>query len=364
MKKICLVYGGDSLENEISILTALKIEKELDKYSYPHMLVYLDENGNFYTGTPLKRKENYQFRSHFIKGQFEKKNNKYYFKTRFKKEEFDMTLLLCHGQGSEDGTLGGFFDTLKIPCIYPGIVKSAIIQDKGYFKEIMKALNIDQVNYLRLNEKSFENMMQKNTLKIDLKYPLIIKPSHLGSSIGIKKVDNIDELLSAIYDTFKYDEEIIIEECLTKFKEVNIAIFRNHDLIISELERVNDQNSILTFLDKYDNYRPNDSHVIPADINPKFKKKIIAIAKKVYLNLNLKSVMRFDFLLDEENGKIYLNEVNAIPGSLAYYLFEPLKIKMIDLIQMMIEAYENEMQAQKNRVHDFDDDLLLQLKDK
>lgn len=365
MKKICLVYGGDSLENEISVLTALRISKDLDKYSYPYMMVYGDKIGQFYTGEALKKRDNYQMKKGFICGSFIKKNGKNYFRSRFKKEEFDLVILLAHGKGAEDGTLGGYFDTLKIPCIYPGLTKSSLIQDKGLFKEIMKSLNISQCKFQRINERQFNNFLQKNKNITELGYPLIIKPNHLGSSIGIVKAHDEEELKKALEEVFTYEDEAIIEECLESFKEINVAIVKKDDeIVVSELERVNNSNDILTFMDKYDNYKLTESHIIPADIDHKIRKKIINLARKIYLSLNLTFVVRFDFLLDSRNNAVYLNEINAIPGSLAYYLFEPIGIKTIDLIQILLDNYENEQIKKSKKKEEYEDDILSYLKEK
>jgi len=363
MKKICLVYGGNSIENEISILTGLKIAKELEKYSYPYMLVYLDFDGNFYCGPALLKRENYKEKKKFIRGTFINNQGSYYFKYGIRKEQFDNVILLVHGKGAEDGTIGGYFETLRIPVIYPGLNESSLLQHKGFFKDVMNSIEIPQTKYVRMNENQIEDGYIEKIK--DLTFPLIIKPSQLGSSIGITKVKNEKELDSAIREALKYDDEIIIEECLEKFKEINIAIVKNGEkLVISELERVNNQNKVLTFYDKYDNFRLTDSHIIPADIDTKIKKKIINIAKKVYYNLNLKFVIRFDFLYDIQNGAVYLNELNSIPGSLAYYLFEPIGINIIDLIQILEDNFRIEEENKRCKITKLNNLSLMNLKDK
>lgn len=356
MKKFCLVYGGDSLEAEISILTALKVQKELEKFSYPYMMVYLDHDGNFYTGKSLLFKTNYTHLTKFKKGNFEKSNQHYYFKTKFKKEEFDVVLLLVHGYHAEDGTLGGYFDTLKIPCIYPGLIQSALLQDKVAFKRIMSGLNIKQTKYIVLNENEFN--LKKESLVIDLKYPLIVKPSLLGSSIGVNKVNNENELFNALYEGFKFDETLIIEEAVNNLKEINVALLKvDNEIIVSSLERVNDKEKVLSFIDKYDNYSLTDTHIIPADIDNKIAKKIIYNAKMVYQKLNLKSIIRFDYLLDYERNEFYLNEVNAIPGSLSYYLFENKDIKMVDLVDLLYKAYKENKKEDLKKLHQYNQTL-------
>lgn len=365
MEKLCLVFGGDSVESEISILTALKVQKELEKYSANYMMVYLDHEGNFYSGEGLLHKDNYKNKVKFKKGTFYKKNGSNYFKYGLRNEKFNLVLLLVHGKGAEDGTLGGYFDTLKIPCIYPGLINSAILQDKANFKRIMSSLGVPQTKYEVITYHNFLNFIENKTYQTKLKYPLIVKPSALGSSIGVTKVNNDTELNEALIEAFKYDEVCVIEEAIMNLKEINIALLRkNNEIICSNLERVNDKDEILSFMDKYDNYALNDTHVIPADIDKKITKKIKYLSKKVYSELNLKSVVRFDYLLDETTSKIYLNEINAIPGSIAHYLFETDNIIMIDLIEILVEQYKLDFLQTKKFITKYKEGFIKDLKAK
>lgn len=365
MEKLCLVFGGDSVENEISILTALRVQKELEKYSYSYMMVYLDHDGNFYSGESLLNKDNYKNKVKFKKGTFIKKNGTNYFQYGLRKEKFNLVLLLVHGKGAEDGTLGGYFDTLKIPCVYPGLINSALLQDKANFKRIMESMGIPQTKYEVLNYRDYLKVLEKNTFETKLSYPLIIKPSLLGSSIGVHKVENEKELLEKLVDAFKYDEVVIIEEAVTNLKEINIALLRkNNEIICSSLERVNNEDKILSFIDKYDNYSLNETHIIPADIDNKIMKKIKYLSRKVYHELNLKSIVRFDYLLDEKTSKIYLNEINAIPGSISHYLFEADNILLIDLIEILVEQYKLDFIHIKKLITKYYDGFINNLKEK
>lgn len=364
MDKICLVYGGDSNENEISILTALKVQGELEKFSYPYMMVYLDHNGNFYNGTGLLHKNNYAQKAHFKKGEFHQLNGKYYFQNKMKKHYFDMVLLLCHGSNCEDGTLGGYFDTLKIPCIYPGLSVSSLVQDKANFKRVLDSLNIPQVKYQILSKEEYFGDFKMNEF-LNLRYPIIVKPSHQGSSIGVNKVIDEQGLSLAIIDAFRYDDEIVLEEAVTNLKEINISIMKKeNEIFVSDLERVNDKNDILTFYDKYDNYTFSESHIIPADIDKKVAKKIAFTAKKVYKTLNIKSVVRFDFLYDYEKSNVYLNEINAIPGSLSYYLYESKGMRLYDLIMALVDQYKLDKIEKDKLITKYNDGFLEKLKEK
>ena len=363
MRKICLVYGGDSLENEISILTALKVKDELEKFSYPYEMVYMGHNGDFYTGKGLLHKNNYHNKTNFKSGMFYRKDNKNYFKFGFKKFDFDIVLLLTHGLHAEDGTLGAYFDALKIPCVYPGLEVSSFLQNKSNLKNLVSLINIPVVKSLTFHEREYLDKF--DLINEKLHYPLVVKPNYLGSSIGVKKVNNEDELRQALFEVFKYDSVCLIEECVTNLKEINISCVRTKKgLITSMLERVNNKEKVLSFNDKYDYYSFNEKHIIPADISSKLTKLITYYTKKVYNFLNIKSVVRFDYLYDQKINKVYLNEINAIPGSLAYYLYEKMDIKMIDLIDLLIEQYYVYLNNEKKKISSYREDFLSSLKEK
>ena len=363
MKKICLVFGGDSLENEISILTALKVKDELKKHSYSFEMVYLDHDGIFYTGEALLNKNNYYNKVKFKKGYFIRENNKNLFRFGLFRFEFDIVLLLSHGLHCEDGTLCGFFNTLKIPCICPSVEVSSLVQNKSNLKRLLSSINIPVTKSITLKESEFD--LKTFLADQKLSYPLICKPNYLGSSIGVSKVNDKDELITALKDIYKYDKTAIVEECVDNLKEINIAITkRNNEILLSECERVNDKNKILSFNDKYDNYSFNESHIIPADVPKKVIKQIKYYTKKAFLFLNMNGVLRFDYLYDEKTKMIYLNEINAIPGSLSYYLFEPLGIRFIDLIEILIEQYYLDFNNEKKKILSYREDFISSLKEK
>ena len=185
-KRIVIVYGGKSVESEISILTALKAYKELKKVNPDVYLVYLDKNGNFYSGKGLLNLENYVSLKDFKKVKFNKLFSLTYFR-HIKRIYFDEVLILGHGKNIEDGTLSSYFETLNIPYLYDDLTNSSLFIDKIKTKLILNSLNIPLVNYQIIHS-------YQNDINIKLDYPLIIKPSRLGSSIGIEKVNSSNEL--------------------------------------------------------------------------------------------------------------------------------------------------------------------------
>ena len=339
MDIIALVYGGDSVESDISVVTFKKIKDKLLKEGIETIDIYLSRDGYFYLNDKEKMKI----------GQFEKCDGTTYFKTRFKRYEFDVVLPLVHGQGVEDGRLGAYFDILKIPCMYSGIINSALLQNKSYLKKIMNYYNIPNTKYVDLKYEDFIDVKfdLKEHIK-ELKYPLIIKPNNLGSSIGVSKVFDYNNLLSSLDKAFSFDNEVLIEECVNNLKEVNIAVLGYKDnIVFSELETVSNKDEVLTFFDKYLLSKDKTTRIIPSDISLDIKKAIIEITRNAFISLSCFGVVRFDYLIDESNHLIYLNEINTIPGSLAYYLFEPLNISVGKICSIMYENYIKKIRFEK-----------------
>ena len=344
MKRIVLVYGGNSLESEISILTALKVYKELSKVNKNVSLVYLDHQGNFYSSKHLVDLENYSIKKGFKKINFFKDKNKYFFKSKFKKTFFDLVLILGHGKNIEDGTLSSYFETLNIPYCYDDLSNVSLLQDKSKTKLVFTSLNIPQINYQIIHK--FEYEKNKN-FYLKLKFPLIIKPSRLGSSIGISKVHSVKELHNELVNAFRYDETIVLEECIEEKIEYNIALLGYENSIIpSEIEEVNHSKEVLSFFDKYDYSNGIEKRMICPLISKEIKNKIVDTSKEEFSKLNLCGIYRFDFIYSVKDNEIYLNEVNSLPGSLAYYLFEPKGINMADLVLMYIDF---NLRKNKNR---------------
>lgn len=350
-KRIVIVYGGKSVESEISILTALKVFKELKKVNPFVYLVYLDKKGNFYSGKGLLNLENYVSLKDFKKVKFDKKFSLCFFK-HINRTYFDEVLILGHGKNIEDGTLSSYFETLDIPYLYDDLSNSSIFIDKIKTKLILKTLNIPLINYQVLHSYQNEN-------KITLDYPLIIKPSRLGSSIGIEKVNSKDELKSKLISSFRYDETLLIEEFIENKIEYNIAILGyQNKLIISDVEEVSHNDQVLSFYDKYDYSKGNEKRVIAPIIDSSLKEKIVDIVTKIFNELNLCGLYRFDMIFDKKVNEIYLNEINSLPGSLAYYLFESKGIKMSDLVLMYIDILENKNKNRNRLLNSFEEGFI------
>lgn len=338
MKKIAFICGGNSVESEISCLTSLKICQSLKNNNIPFLLIYLDNQNNYYLVNTLN--------SHFVenhdykRGIFIKDKKKNAFKIGLKKYYFDYIVVLGHGKNVEDGKVACYFHQLGYPVLSESILNSSLIQDKHYLKEILKANKIKVVPYKILYRYQEKNLNLINNYLNQLKSPVIVKPSSLGSSIGVSLAHSKDELKKSLLEAFTYDSKVVIEKYLKNKIELNIAILGyENDIDVSSIEEVNHNDNILSFYDKYDYSSNNEKRVINPKIDEKLSDDIIKTSTKIFKLLNICGLVRFDYIYDIDNKILYLNEINLIPGSLAYYLFKD-KYEIYSLVEKYVNLLE------------------------
>lgn len=317
MENILVVFGGKSLEHDISVITGVLAVNSIDKNKYKAIPVYIDKDGTFYTGNVLKdigfyKKIDY---SKLKKVYFKCGDNTLYTKkfcVEYKIAKISLYLNCTHGENGEDGSLDGYFRTCDINSCSPSLLPSALCMDKWQSKIYLKGLLVNTVKGVSLTD---DDDIEKKTR--GLKFPLIVKPNKGGSSIGIIKVEKKEDLFPAVISGLKFGKSVIVEECLENFTEINCAVFRglNDKIYVSECEKPLKENEVLSFSDKYVLGRRE----FPAKIDEELKNKIKKLAEKVYLSLDTIGVIRIDFFVLD--NKVYVNEINTVPGSLAYYLF-------------------------------------------
>ena len=329
MRKIAVFFGGNSCEHEISILTGVFVLNLLDKTKYVVYPVYIHTDGKTYTSPKMNDLDVFRSqdlskfqRIFFEDGSMYALNSK---KERIKRiAKIDCALNCCHGGLGEGGALSGIMAWNHIPFASPDLTSSGVFMDKCATKLFLRSINVPTVEYVRVNEADYQKrgaFLLKN-IESRLKYPVVIKPAHLGSSIGITLANNEEEARRGIEQAFLIDNRVLVEKFLQDKKDVNCAAYTlGGEIIVSEPEEAFGE-GVYSFEDKYvkkreDGLSPKTTRV--KLVTGELRDKIRAYTKTVYKRMDLTGVVRMDFLVSE--GKAYLCEVNTVPGSLAYYLF-------------------------------------------
>lgn len=329
MKNVLVFFGGKSCEHDISIITGVLAVNSIDKQLFNAIPVYVDKNGEWFSGDCLKDIEWYKDKdvnkSKLNKVSFISGSDVLYAVTKNKIKplyKIAVALNCMHGVNGEDGSLSGLMKLHNIPFSSPDIFASSFAIDKDFTKIVLSGLNVDKLPYVRIFKNSYYLKKQSVVKMIEKKfgYPVIIKPSTLGSSIGIAVAKTGESLQNCLDNAFKYDEKVIVEKALENFKEINCAAYRDNDkIIVSECEEPITSSEILSFKDKYLGSKGGSVKKFPAEIPESIRSKIRSITEKIYRKADFNGVIRIDYILS--NNRIYLNEVNTVPGSLAYYLF-------------------------------------------
>ena len=343
MKKIAVFFGGESVEHDVSVITGVTMLNSIDKTRYETIPVYVGKEGRFYTGDILYDLDGYKnLKENKLKRVtlLPSDNGLYQInKGKLKKIGSISAILNCmHGGCGEDGSIVGLFNVSKIPVCSSGVTASSMSMDKAFTKTVLKSLNVKHLPAVKINS-VYELHKREKELG---EFPLIVKPNFLGSSIGITKAENRSQLINGVLLALKYNESAIIEPCLENFMEINCAVYKNYngEVVVSECERPITDSDILDFNDKY----KKGEREFPAKVDKRITDKIKRITKKVYEECNFSGIIRIDYMV--KDGQIYLNEINSIPGSLAYYLFsdtlKEFSLVLTDLIEKAIKNSEKE----------------------
>lgn len=359
--QIALVYGGASVEHEVSILTALYVMKYIDLEQFEVTLVYYDKHQHFYIGEVLSDLSFYSQMdySKLCEVTFVYKNFLTYLKPKVwlkKAIQIDMALPLVHGHSGEDGTLQGLFETMQLPYGQSSLVSCAMGLDKEMTK---KWLQFHQLPVLPSHVFYRDEVVSDSTClnNCSLPFPWILKPARGGSSIGIQWSEP-DTLLRKTLECFSFDHKLLVETKLSSYKEFNIAVLGDQEnQICSQIEEVIKKDEILSYQDKYEQYQHEKkaNHIIPALIDQALEQQIITYATRAFQVFDCSGVVRIDFLYHE--NQLYINEINMIPGSLALYLFDGIDKKevMNTILLLGFKRFRQKMRE----IHTFDSSLLL-----
>lgn len=374
MKKtqLGLIFGGRSCEHEVSVISALQLSRFVDLNKYDLYPIYINKSGEWFWGDGLLELNNFREPIMFSKpGIYERvtlditsrsgaltvmQNSKGLFgKPKLKIiTKLDCALVVMHGLHGEDGSLQGFLELADIPYSSTGVVGSAAGMDKIIMKHVFRGAGIPVLEDTSILRSDFRENRKSVVYEIEkvLPYPVFVKPANLGSSIGISKARNREELISAIELACEYDRRILIERGLNEPVEVNCSVMGfDNDIRASVIEMPSTGGDMLGFFEKYLRDSGGEgmaslSRIIPAPIGAELTKKVKELSMKVFRLLDCKGVVRIDWMIDQVTGKLFITEINTIPGSLSFYLWNktepPIRYpKLIDnLVLYAIKAHE------------------------
>ncbi|MCL2555662.1 MAG: ATP-grasp domain-containing protein [Firmicutes bacterium] len=370
--KIGIIFGGRSCEHDISILTGIMT---VNAAAQKHKVVpiYIDGVGDWYSS------KDFFSTKIFAAGTYKKgakkvhlrPNSKYLYCDKGKKLHFLDAVIVCtHGKNGEDGCLAGLLEMSGIVYAGSGVLASAVGMDKITQKKLYDEAGINSAKFVYIEKDGVDANLYDLVQKIgELKFPLILKPSNLGSSIGIVKVNDFKELFEGLKTVFLYDEKVLIEEAFEDFIELNCAVLggSSGQMLVSEIEEPI-SNGFLDFSDKYELFggskvdgengasKGHMGRYLPARIEGDLRDEVFRKAKEVFRLLGCSGVARVDFLLKDE--VLYVNEINTIPGSLSFYLFEFGGLNFVELVDRLIKIAIEEHERKKKLRLIFDSNVL------
>ncbi len=368
---IGVIFGGRSVEHEISIISAIEAMYNIDDSKYRVIPIYIDKDNTWYTGEHLKDILHYRdialVKRYAKKVSLVKRGKSFILEQQgfFKKNlcVIDMVFPIGHGAFLEDGSIQGYLNMLGVPFVGSGVLASSVGQDKVVQKQLFEFNNIPVCKYVWFYDFEYEKNKKDVLNKIStLSYPLYVKPASLGSSIGISLVKDEKELNKAIKDAISFDTKIIVEEKVNNVKEVNISVLGTCEKqSVSEIEEINTNSEFYSFKEKYvDGYSKTCSD--SKKLNPIISKEMIADMKSyavdVFKVVGCSGVARIDFLIDDKNKKIFVNEINTIPGDLASYLWMAKKMSMEELIDNLIKIAVSNQKIKDSKILAFSGNLL------
>ncbi len=381
--KVGVIFGGNSVEHEVSIITACQAMSYINKDKYDIVPIYISKDRTWYTGKMLMDIEVFKdfdnLKRYAKKVVLTKKGNEFVLQKidgLFRKdvENVDIVLPLVHGKGVEDGSVAGYLDLVGVPYAEANIIGSSLGQDKVIQKQIMTASNIPTPDYTWFFDSEYLEDSKQILKNIkELGYPVIVKPANLGSSVGISVATSESEVIKSIEDAITYDNKILVEKVIDNLLEVNISVLGNYEYAeTSAIAEMMTDNAFLTYSDKYlgngskksgvksskTGNMANSSMRIPAKLKDDVKKQVEDLAVKTFKVLNLSGDVRIDFLIDNKNDKVYVNEPNIIPGSLAFYLWKAVGKDYTTLLDDIITLGIKEYKAKTNKVTSFESNIL------
>lgn len=371
-----VIFGGRSVEHDVSIITGNQVIRAFDPERYEVVPIYITREGRWYTGEPLAEIENYKDEVISHKGVVEaiiSPTVQHHglilnpLAGRLQKSEIkrlDVVFPAIHGSHGEDGTVQGLLELADIPYVGCGVLGSAIANDKAMTKDVLKQRDIPVVDGLviRRTEWFDDREIVLDRIRTSLAYPLFVKPASLGSSIGVGRVED-DRLLSAMIDlAANFDRRIMIENAITQSVEINCAVIGYQNQVdASVLEQPVSWEEFLTYEEKYmrgGEGMKSAERIIPAPLTESLTERIRQYAIDGFKAVDGRGTARIDFLVRPETDEIYLNEINTMPGSLAFYLWQASGVSSSDVVEKLVHLAQDSYADKRRNTYNYQTSLI------
>ncbi len=357
--KVAVVFGGRSVEHEVSIITGIQAFCALNRDKYDPIVLYITKDNRFYTGEVLEHIESYRdlpaaldaaVRVLPVSTDHGVDLIRYPAKLFGNNTvaSFEVALPAVHGTNVEDGTLMGMLEMLNVPYAGCDVTSAALGMDKFAMKSVLRDAGIPVLDALAFSGKAYAQSSEKiiGRLEEGIGYPMIVKPVNLGSSVGIARADNREKLIAALDDAFCYAPRVLVEQAITPLREINCSVLGDVDSARpSVCEEPVNSDEILSYRDKYlsggsksgkSGGMSDLKRRCPADIPQELAEQVQTLAVKTFRALGCSGVSRIDFLNNPETGELWVNEINTTPGSLSFYLWEATDLPFDKLLDEMI----------------------------
>ncbi len=354
--KVGIFFGGNSVEHEISVISALQAMRAMDTDRYDIVPVYITHDDRFFTGEELKTIENFSDINGLlaksqqvipVKGKDRIDLYRFPFGMLNRKpvDYIDVSFPIVHGTNVEDGALQGYLKYMGVPMVGPDVMSSAVGMDKYVMKNLLRAEGIPVLDGMTISSYDFEDDEDSvlNSVEERFSYPVIVKPVNLGSSVGIKIARDREGLREAAAYAFEYAHCLLIERAITQLREINCSVLGDtENAVASECEEPFNTDEILSYEDKYMSSSSSKGMAsvkrkLPADISEELREQIRSLAVRTFRAMRCTGVVRIDFMIDGEDNTVYVNEANTIPGSLSFYLWKESGMEYKELLNRLID---------------------------
>lgn len=391
--RVGVVFGSRSVEHEVSIISAIQAMDAMDPRRFEPLPIFITKEGRWLTGAELRRVDAYKdlpgllSRCRPVYLRPEPNGNRLFMEEpgplgtrRTRVTELDVVFPVVHGTYGEDGTLQGLLELAGVPYVGAGVVGSAVGMDKIMMKAAFQANDLPVVNYVAFTRKRWQSAADDVAAEIErtLRYPLFVKPANLGSSIGISRAKDRAGLFDAIEIAANYDRRLLVEESFEGGIEVNCSVLGNDEPIASVCEQPIAWTEILSYEDKYlrggggkgkasggsggsegsGEGMASLTRRIPAPISDDLTTRIQQLAVQAFQAIDCAGLARVDFLVDPVSGRVCVNEINTMPGSLSFYLWEPSGIPFSSLVERLIDLALERHRERQQTTYSYDSALL------